>query len=73
MISVELKVNGVMVGHIYARNITPSNKIVGFNLYHWEYYTPEAREVLKGKVKHKREAGIGVLVGKILALVGEST
>ncbi len=72
MISVELKVNGVMVGHIYARNITPVDKLVGLNLYHCEYYRPEKRKVSKGKVSHKREDGIEKLVGKILTTIGDT-
>ncbi len=72
MLSVELKVNGVMVGHIYARNITSTEKLVGLNLYHCEYYRPETRKVSKGKVSHNREDGIEILVGKILTLVGKT-
>jgi hypothetical protein len=70
MISAEIKVNGTMVGHIYARNISTPEVLesgVGLNLYHWEYYKPENRIAKRGKVSHERQDGIEKLISKILA------
>ncbi len=74
MLSAEIKVNGTMVGHIYARNIsTPAilEAGVGLNMYHWEYYRPEQRSAKRGKVVHERQDGIESLIGKNLAEVGK--
>ena len=71
MLSVEIKINGNMIGHIYARNTTPTTKAVGLNLYTSEYYKPELRSVVKGEITHEREAGIEKLVGKILLEVSK--
>jgi len=64
MISVELKVNGVMVGHIYGRNVQQ----VGADeyLYKYEYYEPEKHATKRGKVVHKKSDGIRELIRIIL-------
>jgi len=70
MLSVELKVNGTMVGHIYARNVTECPDLADTNLYHWEYYKPEQRTARRGKVEHKRSKDIEVLIATILGEMG---
>ena len=66
MFTIELKINGSMIGHIYGHNegIAPEGK--GETLYSWEYYRPQIRELKHGTVLHHRAAGIEALVCKIL-------
>lgn len=72
MLSCEIKVNGAMVGHIYARNITGSRQIHDdVHHYLWEYYRPEQRSCKSGKVNHTRDNGIEALIALILAEVGK--
>jgi hypothetical protein len=68
MFTVEIKINGSLIGHIYARNV----KDVGLDEceYAYEYYEPESRGLTKGKVRHRRKDGIRPLVGMILGDVG---
>ncbi len=70
MLSCEIKVNGSMVGHIYARNITGSlYSERSAHEYMWEYYRPEQRKVISGTCTHVRKAGIEKLVSIILSEV----
>lgn len=70
MLTVELKVNGTMVGHIYARNVTGTKHLGNQNhLYHWEYYRPEQRTLRQGTVTHVRDDGIEQLISIILSEV----
>jgi len=64
MFTIEIKINGVMIGHIYGVNI--GGKEHGKNSYSYEYYKPESREVNKGLVRHAREDGIEKLIALIL-------
>ncbi len=67
MLSVELKVNGVMVGHIYGRNISGNDHMYcSEHIYRWEYYKPEQRQMVSGTVKHIRDDGIEKLISLIL-------
>ncbi len=70
MLSAEIKVNGNMVGHIYARNVTGKLNLKNeSHLYWWEYYRPESRRSNKGYVNHVRAEGIEQLISLILAEV----
>jgi hypothetical protein len=70
MLSCEIKVNGNLVGHIYARNVTGEvSPDQTQHLYHWEYYRPESRKVRNGIVSHIRRDGIEQLISIILAEV----
>jgi len=62
MLSVELKVNGALVGHIYGRNIQGDT----ISKYKYEYYEPESRKFIKGTVTHRRSEGLRNLISIIL-------
>jgi len=71
MFSVEIKLNGSMIAHIYGRNITQYSaydnlKNLDESEYIFEYYEPEIGELIKGNVSHKRSDGIVPLIIKIL-------
>lgn len=78
MLTVEIKVNGALIGHVYAVN--EGKKISGRTLfpitgecaYRWEHYRPDAG-VCTGRLKHRREDGAEALVSKILAAVRKAT
>jgi hypothetical protein len=69
MFTIEVKINGSLISHIYGRNIGDGPD--GASQYAYEYYEPEIRKVVKGEVFHARGEGIRSLVQKILADVGE--
>jgi hypothetical protein len=64
MFTVELRVNGTMVSHIYGRNIAPACS--GKHRYEYEYYEIERRQTHRGVVEHRRESGIRALIASIL-------
>lgn len=64
MFTVEIRINGAMIAHIYGRNIAPLPN--GKTRYEYEYYEAETRKVQNGCVEHLREAGIVPLVSSIL-------
>jgi len=70
MFTIEIKINGSMIGHIYGHNegLDPdgSEKTV----YSWEYYRVESRKLQHGTVLHKRDEGIESLICKILKETG---
>ena len=63
MFSIEIKINGSMIGHIYGRNIGNTG---AKDQYIYEYYEPELRKVISGNVNHKRSNGIRELLAVIL-------
>jgi len=84
MFSVEIKINGSMIAHIYGRNLGPAEdhpvpieltdrerNSGDAYLYKYEYYTPENRGIREGKVVHVRDDGIEPLLRDILASVME--
>ena len=69
MFTVELRVNGTLINHIYGRKVTDNFTVPkGDNRdrYMFELYAPESREVQKGTVLHDRDSGIRELVRAIL-------
>jgi hypothetical protein len=66
MFTVEIKINGALIAHIYGRNITSSDHPAAKDLYQYEYYQTETHKVQNGKVAHARDAGIIPLVSLIL-------
>jgi len=64
MFSVELKINGSMISHIYGKNVKDDGS--GYYLYDYEYYQPETRGLKTGSLRHKRDAGLARLVRDIL-------
>lgn len=65
MFTVEIKINGSLIGHIYGHNEGDSPDGKG-DKYRYEYYEPETREVRNGNVVHRRSDGIRKLVAAIL-------
>lgn len=64
MFTVEIKINGALISHIYGHNegdVTP-----GECKYRYEYYETETRKVVNGNVRHKRNKGIRNLINSIL-------
>ena len=66
MFTVELKVNGALVGHIYGVNKGLYLEGKGETIYDYEYYDVGKRDLIKGEVLHKREGGIKCLIKLIL-------
>lgn len=64
MFTVELKVNGALVSHVYGHNAEDLPD--GRCLYDYEYYEVAKRKVKRGKVKHHRMDGLPCLVAAIL-------
>ena len=69
MFTVEIKINGSLISHIYGHN--EGDLLDGTSLYRYEYYETETRKVRNGKVAHKRNAGIRELINTILTDVGQ--
>ena len=70
MFTIEIKINGSLIGHIYGINKGDGpNKTTRYN---YEYYEPEIRRLITGSVLHKRENGIRVLIELILESVENS-
>lgn len=64
MFTVEIKINGTMLGHIYGRNLQVQEG--GLDRYEYEYYEPEIPKLRCGTVLHGRKNGIRKLVKIIL-------
>lgn len=65
MFTIEIKINGTMIGHIYGRNLCVQEN--GLSLYDYEYYEPEIPKLQRGTISHCREQGIRKLVKLILS------
>ena len=68
MFSVEVKINGVLIGHLYGHNngYMESDVLSGECLYSYEYYEPgKGKEVKRGNITHKRDDGMVKLLSKI--------
>ena len=55
MMTVEIRINGSMIAHIYARNAGCNNG--DMDKYIYEYYRPETNKVVNGIVNYKRDNG----------------
>ena len=64
MFTVELKINGALVGHIHGQNI--GNLDCNNCEYSYEYYDVSKREISKGTITHARSDGIRNLIRTIL-------
>lgn len=64
MFTIEIKVNGALIGHIYGRNTGEYED--GKTKYAYEYYEPEEPRIRKGHVLHQRDHGIRPLITAIL-------
>ena len=65
MFTVEIKINGSLINHIYGHNEGSSPDGRG-DQYRYELYEVETRAVKNGRVTHKRSDGINKLVAAIL-------
>lgn len=63
MFTIEIKINGSMIAHIYGRN---QGSTLDGDLYCYEYYEMKERRVVNGEVTHRRELGIRPLITAIL-------
>lgn len=63
MFTVEIRINGSMIGHIYGHN---EGDTADGCKYRYEYYEPETRKLIKGNIEHKRSKGIRQLITQIL-------
>lgn len=70
MFTVEIKINGSLIGHIYGHN--EGDLPNGESKYRYEYYETESRKVVNGNVTHKRHHGIRQLVNAILTDVDKT-
>jgi len=64
MFTVELKINGSLIGHIYGQN--KGEDISGKTKYDYDYYDVDRREQTKGTLLFRREDGIRALIAAIL-------
>lgn len=63
MFTVEIKINGSLIAHVYGYNKSvPGPK----DSYYYELYSPEKHSLEKGQVTHLRSDGILALVETIL-------
>ena len=73
MLTAEIKINGAMIGHVYARNVCLAMNCDGLPgdrkhvcRYVYEYYEVESRKIVNGEVRHNRNDGIRKLISLIL-------
>ena len=70
MITTEIKINGNLIGYLYAHNVGAVNIASSYldHLYNYEYkyYVIGKDEVVTGKVQHKRSTGAERLISIIL-------
>jgi len=63
MITIEIRINGALIGHIYAVNLRGAPD--GLCEYRYEYYEPDRGSLVTGKIKHQRPEGALALVAKL--------
>lgn len=67
MFTVEIRINGSLINHIYGHNEGPSSTgKYQEDLYSYELYEVDSRNVRNGQVAHYRPDGINSLLVKIL-------
>lgn len=60
MISMDLRVNGILIGHIYCHNegSIHMDNILDLHQYYWEYHEiGKHKKVQHGHVRHRRNEG----------------
>lgn len=65
MITAEIRVNGALIAHLYARNYSSTLTDPEVCLYSWEYYQVGG-ETRRGVVQHRRSDGHAALLAKVL-------
>lgn len=63
MLTVEIKVNGQMIGHCYCQNVTP--ELADDCEYNVVYYRVGNVKVKKFKIVHKESDGAEILIRKV--------
>lgn len=75
MFSVDIKINNKLISKIIGQNLGECRSVKtisdGKHKYLIEYHTFSPPEIKSFKIKHKREAGIEILVKKVLEKVIE--
>jgi len=69
MLTVEIKINGMVVGMIYSANKGKNFEKEEFNNYKFEYWRPGEGVISRGTLLHKPEDGVEVLAQSILHAV----
>lgn len=64
MFTVEIRINGMLINHIYGRNMTA--KVKGQDCYKYELYETETQKIRTGEVHHNPKNGIRQLIAEIL-------
>jgi len=68
MITVEIKVNGNMVGHIYGQNLGRAyGEGKRVHDYRYEYYNLALGKIISGSVLHSGKLNIEKLINEILS------
>ena len=65
MFTVEIKINGSMIIHIYGHNESETDSS-GRDKYSFEYYEVETKKIQSGTIYHNRGDGICKLIELIL-------
>ena len=64
MLTADLRVNGVLVAHVYIRNLM--DRVGQVDTYAFEIYRPESGVIKTGTVTHNRDNGAEDLIVKVL-------
>ena len=64
MLTADLKVNGVLIAHVYIRNLV--DRVGLLDKYAFELYRPESGIIKTGTVTHNRDRGAEELIVKVL-------
>lgn len=62
--TVELKINGTLVAHLYGVNKGPvvSKETDDFGVYHYHYYDVSTGKAINNTIRHRRSEGLRNLV-----------
>ena len=64
MLTADLRVNGVLVAHVYIRNLL--DREGSLDTYTFEIYRPESGVIRTGTVMHDRDRGAEEVIVKVL-------
>jgi len=70
MFTVEIKINGSLIAHVYGHNT--GRMTGGKSDYDWHYYSTEKGTVISGQLSHFRVLGMNALIGDILEKVRQN-
>jgi len=66
MFTVEIRINGNLISHIYGHNEEIDNLKNDLYKYSYRFYNAETGKLISGNINHKRDSGINKLVTLIL-------